>query len=199
MLQGLQRLAAGDYFFYFYSMGASVKILPHYTYDEYCKWEGKWELIEGIPYAMSPAPILKHQRIANGLGGEFHSQLKKKACKKCTASQFVDYKIAEDTIVQPDVLLYCGSFKKAFLDYTPKLVAEILSPSTALKDRHTKFHLYEKAGVPYLLLINPETEIVQLFLLEDGEYILKQEGHDFTYRFDLDGGCSAEIDFNEIW
>ncbi len=26
---------------------------PHYTYNDYCQWEGKWELIEGIPYALS--------------------------------------------------------------------------------------------------------------------------------------------------
>jgi Uma2 family endonuclease len=78
-------------------------------------------------------------------------------------------------------------------------VAEVISSQTEIKDRYAKYAIYEKAGVSYFLLINPETEIVQLFLLEDGEYILKQEGHDFTYRFDLDGGCSAEIDFNEIW
>jgi Uma2 family endonuclease len=180
-------------------MGATVKILPHYTYEDYCRWEGKWELIDGIPFAMSPAPILKHQRIANSLGGEFHNQLKSKTCKNCIASQFVDYKIADDTIVQPDFLLYCGSYKKAYLDYTPKLVAEIISPSTALKDRHTKFHLYENAGVPYFLIINPESEIVQLYALEKQAYVLKQEGHDFSYRFDFDEDCSVEIDFNEIW
>jgi hypothetical protein len=34
--------------------------LPEYTYDDYKKWEGNWELIEGIPYAMSPPPKRKH-------------------------------------------------------------------------------------------------------------------------------------------
>lgn len=180
-------------------MGAPVRILPYYTYEDYCRWEGQWELIEGIPHAMSPAHVLKHQRIANSLGGEFHFRLKESACRKCTASQFVDYKISEDTIVQPDFLLYCGSFKKAFLDYAPKLVAEILSPSTALKDCHTKFHLYENAGVCFFLIINPDTEIVQLYKLENGAYVLKQEGHGFIYGFDFEEGCAVEIDFNEIW
>ena len=27
---------------------------PHYTYEDFCQWEGQWELIQGIPYAMTP-------------------------------------------------------------------------------------------------------------------------------------------------
>ena len=57
-------------------MSSAVKILPHYTYDDYCNWEGRWELIEGIPYAMSPLPIPKHQIIANNLSAEFRFALK---------------------------------------------------------------------------------------------------------------------------
>ena len=35
-------------------MGIADKIIPHYTYDDWINWEGKWELIEGHPIAMSP-------------------------------------------------------------------------------------------------------------------------------------------------
>ena len=42
-----------------------LEYIPQYTYEEYKTWEGKWELIYGVPYAMSPAPILKHQKIGN--------------------------------------------------------------------------------------------------------------------------------------
>ena len=34
------------------SMAIANKILPYYTYDDWIEWEGKWELIEGIRYAM---------------------------------------------------------------------------------------------------------------------------------------------------
>jgi hypothetical protein len=43
------------------------RLLPHYTYDDWLNWEGQWELIEGIPYAMSPMPVPNHQRIAANL------------------------------------------------------------------------------------------------------------------------------------
>ncbi len=102
-------------------MSSAVKILPHYTYGDYCNWEGRWELIEGIPYAMSPLPMPRHQIIASNLLYEFMQQLKK--CKKCRAVQPVDYKVAEDTIIQPNMLVVCGDMKKPFLDFTPQLVA----------------------------------------------------------------------------
>jgi hypothetical protein len=44
-------------------MAGAIKILPHYTYSDYEQWEGQWELIDGIPYAMSPLPVPKHQKI----------------------------------------------------------------------------------------------------------------------------------------
>ena len=38
--------------------------LPTYTYKEYLKWKDNWELIYGVAYAMSPAPMIKHQNIS---------------------------------------------------------------------------------------------------------------------------------------
>jgi Uma2 family endonuclease len=179
-------------------MAQPVRILPHYTYDDYCKWEGQWELIEGIPHAMSPAPVLRHQQIANSLGGELHLHLKK-CGGKCKASQFVDYVIADDTVLQPDVVVYCGNTKAKYLDFAPALLAEILSPATALKDRHTKYSLYEAAGVKYYLIINPANETVEVFELVEKKYKLTAEGHAFKHSFNLQDACTAEIDFAEIW
>ncbi|MCU0374388.1 MAG: Uma2 family endonuclease [Chitinophagaceae bacterium] len=180
-------------------MGSGVRILPHYTYADYKHWEGNWELIEGIPHAMSPAPLPKHQYIASNLTGELRNALKKSGCKKCRASQPVDYKLAEDTIVQPDVLVYCAEATKPYLDFPPVFIAEILSPSTALKDRHTKYNLYEKAGVKWYVLVNPETDVVQIYLLENESYVLKAQSQNFHFTFDFNDNRNIEIDFAEIW
>jgi hypothetical protein len=88
----------------------AIKILPHYTYSDYLHWEGKWEVIEGIPYAMSPAPVPAHQRISSNLSIEFGNPLKQ--CNKCNIYQPIDYLISEDTILQPDLLIVCGEIKK---------------------------------------------------------------------------------------
>src|SRR5690606_8258397 len=52
-------------------MALEARDLPHYTFEDYERWEGRWELIYGIPYAMSPQPNLKHQRVS----GNIHSLL----------------------------------------------------------------------------------------------------------------------------
>jgi Uma2 family endonuclease len=177
-------------------MSSTAKILPHYTYNEWEEWEGQWELIEGIPYAMSPLPVPKHQKIAMALGSEFTVALK--SCRQCAAYQPIDYRIANDTILQPDMLVVCGEIIKKYLDFPPALVLEILSPATALKDRHNKYSIYESQGIPYYLIISPDTEEVEVYKLNGGIYSLDQKGRDFTYQFSL-GTCGVAIDFKEIW
>jgi Uma2 family endonuclease len=78
-------------------------------------------------------------------------------------------------------------------------VVEILSPSTALKDRHTKAALYEGQKIPYYIIISPDTEEAEVYILEEGNYVLKQKGTSFTYTFTFKEDCSATIDFSEIW
>lgn len=178
-------------------MQSAVKILPHYTYDDYTQWEGKWELIDGIPYAMSPAPTPKHQIAANTLGALLYLALKN--CKQCKVSQAIDYRISKHDVVQPDISVLCKEPGKTFVDFAPALVVEILSPSTALKDRHTKTALYQQEGVPYYVIISPDTEQTEVYALEAEEYVLKQKDRAFAFTFGFPHGCSATINFGEIW
>jgi Uma2 family endonuclease len=178
-------------------MSGAVKILPYYTYDDYIHWEGKWEIIDGIPYAMSPSPTPRHQIIANTLGALFYNQLKH--CHKCNVAQAVDFKIADDTIVQPDLSILCKKATKKFIDFAPALVAEILSPSTALKDRHTKAGLYGKERIPYFIIISPDSEEAEVYVLEGQAYSLMEKGKEFQFLFDFPEDCSATINFSEIW
>lgn len=177
-------------------MSVVAKVLPYYTYAEWERWEGQWELIEGLPHAMSPAPIPKHQRIASRLLIEFGVALKK--CRKCEVLEPVDYYISEDTILQPDMLVVCDEITKKYLDFPPSLVVEVLSPSSALKDRHTKYYLYEQQGVKYYLIVDIDQEFVEIYELIDGTYKLIQKGRDFTHNFSFDP-CEGNIDFKEIW
>lgn len=178
-------------------MASAVQILPHYYYEDWLGWEGQWELIYGIPYAMSPAPVPKHQIIATSLASEFRVALKK--CKHCKAMQPVDYRVADDIIVQPDLLIVCNEIEKKYLDFPPVLLAEILSPATALKDRHTKFHIYQSQGVKYYLIVSPDTEEIEVYELENSEYKLAQKGNSFSYNFSFKEDCNTDINFAEIW
>ena len=77
-----------------------------YTYADYCTWDDseRWELIEGIPYAMSPAPTIGHQRISGRLYRQFANFLDGKPCEVFHAPLDVRLNAADedDTVVQPD-------------------------------------------------------------------------------------------------
>lgn len=180
-------------------MSSAFKILPHYTYTDYCQWEGKWELIEGIPYAMSPTPVPGHQIVASNLVSEFRIALQKESCQ-CIASIYMDYMIADDTILQPDVLIVCKPITKKYLDFPPALVAEILSPATAMKDRNNKFSLYEIQQIPYYLIVDIDTRNVEVNKLnEENLYALQQVNQKEVYFFILEDSCSLPVILDNIW
>ena len=178
-------------------MGIADKIIPHYTYNDRVHWEGKWELIEGHPIAMSPTPVPSHQRVAAELRTELLLALRKANCKKCRVYDPVDYKIADDTILVPDILIICGEIKKKYLDFPPSLVVEILSPGTALRDRHTKYQYYQQQGVKYYLIVDIDKKNIEVYMLQDGNYSL--EGIDNSYVFYLNDECSITPDLSEIF
>lgn len=171
--------------------------LPCYTYSDYVQWEGRWELICGVPHAMSPAPGIAHQSVSQHIASQLESALKN--CKECHALLPVDWKINEETIVQPDNLVVCGELeKKAYLNKTPTLIFEILSKTTAHKDRTTKFKLYEQEGVRHYVIVDPNENLAKVYRLQDGRYIKHIDASEERVEFDL-GKCIVQFDFVKIW
>ncbi len=87
-------------------MNSAFKILPHYTYEDYCQWEGRWEIIDGIPYAMSPAPNPRHQSVGAKIIYELISSINKAGCKNCKVYKLVDLKFKEATGIKADVQIF---------------------------------------------------------------------------------------------
>ncbi len=181
-------------------MSSAVKILPHYTYEEYCQWEGRWELIEGIPYAMSPAPAPRHQWISSNIKYELKDAIKKSGCKNCKVYDFIDIKVAEDTILQPDAVVVCKDIKKVFLDFPASIVVEILSPSTAMKDRNNKFYIYQSYKIPCYIIVDVDKNTVEIYMLDkDGKYQLQEFSQQQPFTFFPDKDCSIDVVFKNIW
>ncbi len=63
------------------------------------------------------------------------------------------------------------------LTLAPDWVAEILSPSTARDDRRLKLPIYAQAGVPWVWLIDPEQELVEVFETVAGRPTLVASAH----------------------
>ncbi len=180
-----------------------VKILPHYTVEDWEKWEGRWELIEGIPYAMAPMPTPKHQYISTKIATLLDRGLRE--CQRCVSLISVDWVVSEDTILEPDNLIVCSEdlerdlFSKKRLEITPAVVFEILSPSTREKDKIVKFQIYEREGVKYYVIVDPENQEVEIYELRNSKYTLSSKfKRDGMFTFDL-GDCSVTLNFSEVW
>ncbi len=170
--------------------------LPHYTYEDYLQWEGRWELIHGIPHAMTPAPGITHQQISQSIAVVLDNALSE--CIECLALLPVDWKIDEDTVVQPDNLVICDKAEGAYLSKAPMLIFEVLSRSTASKDKNTKFKLYEREGVRHYVIVNPDEQLAKVYSLHEGKYIKVMDATDESCAFDL-GKCQISFDFSKIW
>jgi Uma2 family endonuclease len=175
----------------------SVATLLNYTYVDYSLWEGEWELIDGVPISMAPAPMKIHQRLA----GEIFMALNKDMeddCSLCELLYEVDWKVTEETVLRPDIVLACDDEHEAYLTKAPKIVVEILSPSTAKKDETVKFDIYEEEGVQYYVLVYPDDLKAKVYSLKDGKFI---KVSDFTHEvLDFDDlECDLALDFDQVF
>jgi len=55
-------------------------------------------------------------------------------------------------------------------EIVPDWVCEVLSPSTASKDREIKMPIYAHCGVAYAWLVDPTPRILEAYALDDGEW-----------------------------
>lgn len=178
-------------------MGAlRAEDLPHYTYSDYKIWEGRWELIDGIPFAMAPSPTDLHQDISGNIHIELKTKLK--ACDDCKVSLAVDWIVADDTIVCPDNSVVCNSKRGDFIEETPSIIFEVLSPSTKKTDRNRKYNLFQELKVKYYILVEPKGSFAEVYELVNGFYKLRGELTKEKFNFELET-CSFEFNFENIF
>jgi Uma2 family endonuclease len=161
-----------------------------YTYTDLLTWpeDERWELIDGIPYNMTPAPSRRHQEILGALYLQFGAFLRHAPCRVYLAPFDVRLPKADEdsmtasTVVQPDLTVICEREK---LDQrgavgSPALVVEILSPYTAKKDRQRKMQRYAQAAIPEYWIISPTEQTVEVYQLHE----LGRYGAATVYQYD---------------
>ena len=170
-----------------------------YTYADYCTWNDseRWELINGIPYAMSPARSPTHQRVSGELFGQLRDYLKGKPCEVFHAPLDVRLNAddRDDTVVQPDLVVICDHSKIDEKGCTgaPDMIIEVLSPSTARHDRWMKYNLYKSARVQEYWMVDPDTKIVSVNVLTAGEYVGKAYSDTDTAPVTVLPGCTINL------
>ena len=151
-----------------------------HRYGEYLHWpeDQRYELIDGLAYAMAPAPTRQHQRLVAELLREIADALDDSACEVNVAPFDVRLPDADEAdadianVVQPDITVVCDVAK---LDDrgcrgAPDWLIEVLSPATADHDQVRKLALYERHGVREYWLVHPVDLVVTIYRLSDGHY-----------------------------
>ncbi len=170
--------------------------VEYYTYEEYCQWEGNWELIYGVPLAIAPAPMINHQAIAGNIIFELKSSIGK--CNRCLVLGEADWKINDDTVVRPDIALICNETNEAYMTKAPEIIVEVISKSTAKRDEKTKFKLYEEEKVKYYIIVYPKDLKAKVYRLENGKYTKEGDFLTESYLFE-ETTCKASIDFESVF
>ncbi len=144
--------------------------LENYTYQDYLEIDRttkeRVELIFGKIYMMAGASAV-HQDVVLNIAVTLREFNK---CKPRIAPYDLKLFCAKSgvkeraNVVQPDIMLFCQN------EQTPCAIFEVLSPSTAPKDKTIKKELYECAGIKEYFLVEPEYKTVEKFLLQNGKY-----------------------------
>ncbi|MCY2974825.1 MAG: Uma2 family endonuclease [Planctomycetota bacterium] len=157
--------------------------LHKYTYREYQHYPNdgfRHEIIDGDHF-MSPAPSTKHQRVSSNLHFQLYSQINLTK-RGAVFSAPTDVELADHDIVQPDLVVVMDDQKEIITSKrilgVPRLVIEILSPSNPDHDRVLKFEMFARTGVSEYWIIDAESEILEQWVLDDGNYRSLGQHHD---------------------
>ena len=132
----------------------------------------RYELIDGV-LVVTPAPSVGHQQVSARL-----HLLLAAACPSEMELLYapVDVALADDTVMQPDLLVARRSdFTSRDLPVAPLLAIEVLSPSTRRFDLMTKRSRYEAASTPSYWVVDPTDLTLIAWDLVDGAYV--EVGH----------------------
>ena len=171
-----------------------------FTYEDYrtAPPDKRYELLDG-ELILTPAPNLKHQRLQFRLGSRLGRFIEEHALGEFFFAP-CDVVLSNTDVVQPD-LLFVSRERRHLLSGgdnvrgAPDLVVEILSPTTADRDRGYKRTLYAKHGVKEYWLVDPAAETVWIHTLRNGSLAL---AHTFdreqTLRSPLLAGFELDLD-----
>jgi Uma2 family endonuclease len=128
----------------------------------------------------SPAPLPRHSHVQGSarrfIGGPFQDDDGRGGPGGWWIFVEVDVALGRHDIVRPDL---AGWRKERLprpgptrpIEVAPDWVCEILSRTTAARDRVQKRNLYARAGVPFYWLIDPEARVLEALALREGGWV----------------------------
>lgn len=133
--------------------------------------ELRYERINGmvVIYAMAGAST-PHNLAKGNIYHEFRNRLAGKRCVPISDGE--DVYLDKDNRFIPDVMIVCDpeKIKDDGVHGAPDLVAEVLSPGTAVNDKTVKLWVYGKCGVKEYWIVDPRNCLIEVYRLGYGKY-----------------------------
>ena len=149
-----------------------------FTAADYLVWESaqldRHEFLDGEVFAMAGAED-RHVTVSMNLAFALRQHLSGSPCRTFMSDMRL-HVAAANSYFYPDVLVTCSALDlaSAMVKTEPRLIAEVLSPSTAAYDRGVKFSHYRSlASLQEYLLIDLDTRSTDCFRKrDDGLWVL---------------------------
>ncbi|WP_029526446.1 Uma2 family endonuclease [Polaromonas glacialis] len=149
-----------------------------FTAADYLAWEAaqldRHEYIDGEVFAMAGAED-RHVTVTMNLAFALRQHLSGSPCRTYMSNMRL-HVAAANSYFYPDVLVTCSALDLAspMVKTEPKLIAEVLSPSTAAYDRGLKFSHYRRiASLEEYVVIDLDTRSTDCFRKrDDGLWVL---------------------------
>ena len=157
---------------------SSAAARTYLTPEEYISFERKattkHEYLKGQITAMSGASRA-HSFITGDIFGELRDQLKGQKCEVHSSDMRVRIH-STNSYFYPDVVVACEepNFEDNIFDtlLNPRVVVEVLSPSTEAYDRGEKFELYQQLdSLQEYLLVSQDQVRVEHYIYQETEWI----------------------------
>lgn len=154
-----------------------------YTYADSLEFPddgNRYEILEG-ELAVTPSPTPGHQSASGRLHLLLNDWIRRKARGRVYYAP-LDVILADDTLVQPDLFWIApdriATVTPKGIVAAPDLVIEILSRSTALRDRNTKARIYFRHGVREYWLVDPVKKSVAMLVPVGESFAVHAQGGD---------------------
>lgn len=154
----------------------------------------RYELVDGRLVAMNP-PAVRHTEICENIGRLLERQIPV-PCRVYRSQLGVARSESDYSWREPDLMVTCQRPERDYYA-APRLVVEVLSPSTEREDRTTKLDFYESFA---------SLEAVLLVWQDDRRVRLRERQGDGWREHDLVGsgtvrvvGLGVELDLDEIY
>jgi Uma2 family endonuclease len=171
------------------------------TVDEFLVWaegrEGRWELYDGVPYAM-PSERTGHIKVKGAVYLALLRAVRKAGVPCHVLTDGSGVRISRHVMHGPDALIYCGPElpDDALEVPNPIVLVEVLSPSTRRFDEAVKRDGYfGLPSVQHYLIVDPDGPPVAHHCRRPDGTILKSEVHKGTLTLSPPG---IEVDVTEL-